>query len=93
MSVETSRHNHVLVVKMVRPEKRNALNKAMTAGMDAALNELEDNPQLWCGILTGTESVFSAGADLSEGPGEPTRTRRHSRRYYPKADQTADSCR
>jgi len=72
MSIETYRHNHVVVVKMVRPEKRNALNGAMTAGIDAAMNDLEDNPELWCGILTGTESVFSAGADLAEGPGEPT---------------------
>jgi enoyl-CoA hydratase len=72
MSVETDRHNHVLVARMMRPEKRNALNGAMTAGIDAAMNELEDNPELWCGILTGTESVFSAGADLAEGPGEPT---------------------
>ena len=72
MSVKTNRHNHILVVKMARPEKRNALNGAMTAGIDAAMNELEDNPELWCGILTGTESVFSAGADLAEGPGEPT---------------------
>jgi enoyl-CoA hydratase len=72
MSVETRRHNHALVVRMARPEKRNALNGAMTAGIDAAMNELEDNPELWCGILTGTESVFSAGADLAEGPGEPT---------------------
>jgi len=44
----------------------------MTAGIDAAMNELEDDPDLWCGILTGTDSVFSAGADLTEGPGEPT---------------------
>ena len=72
MSVKTERHNHVLVVRMARPEKRNALNGAMTAGIDAAMNELEDDPELWCGILTGTESVFSAGADLAEGPGEPT---------------------
>jgi len=72
MSVKTERHNHILVVKMARPEKRNALNAAMTAGIDAAMNELEDDPELWCGILTGTESVFSAGADLTEGPGEPT---------------------
>ncbi len=72
MSVKTERHNHILVVKMVRPEKRNALNAAITAGIDAAMNELEDDPGLWCGILTGTESVFSAGADLTEGPGEPT---------------------
>lgn len=72
MSVKTERHNHILVVRMARPEKRNALNGAITAGIDSALNELEDNPDLWCGILTGTESVFSAGADLAEGPGEPT---------------------
>ncbi len=72
MSVKTERHNHILVVKMARPEKRNALNADMTAGIDAAMNELEDDPELWCGILTGTESVFSAGADLTEGPGEPT---------------------
>lgn len=72
MSIETYCHNHILVVKMARPEKRNALNSAITAGIDAAMNELEDNPELWCGILTGTESVFSAGADLAEGPGEPT---------------------
>jgi enoyl-CoA hydratase len=72
MSVRTERHNHILVVKMDRPQKRNALNAAMTAGIDTAMNELEDDPELWCGILTGTESVFSAGADLTEGPGEPT---------------------
>jgi enoyl-CoA hydratase len=72
MNIETYLHNHILVVKMARPEKRNALNSAITAGIDAAMNELEDNPDLWCGILTGTESVFSAGADLAEGPGAPT---------------------
>lgn len=72
MSVKTERHNHILVIKMFRPHKRNALNAAITAGIDEAMNELEDDPQLWCGILTGTESVFSAGADLTEGPGDPT---------------------
>ena len=72
MSVETSRHNRILVVKMVRPEKRNALNSIITAGIDAAMNELEDNPEFWCGILTGTESMFSSGADLAQGTGEPT---------------------
>jgi enoyl-CoA hydratase len=72
MSVKTNRHNHILLIKMDRPQKRNALNAAMTTGIDAAMNELEDDPELWCGILTGTDSVFSAGADLTEGPGEPT---------------------
>jgi len=72
MSVETSVHGRVLVIRLNRPQKRNALNAEVTAGIDAAMNELEDNPELWCGILTGGESIFSAGADLSAGPGEPT---------------------
>jgi enoyl-CoA hydratase/carnithine racemase len=72
MSIVTSRHGHVLVIRMAREEKRNALNKAITAGMDEAMNRLEDDPELWCGILTGGERVFSAGADLAGGPGEPT---------------------
>jgi enoyl-CoA hydratase len=72
MGVETSVHGRTLVITMARPAKRNALNSDITLGIDAAMNELEDNPQLWCGILTGGQSIFSAGADLATGPGEPT---------------------
>lgn len=72
MSVETTIHGKVMVIRMARPEKRNALNESITLGIDRAMNELEDNPDLWCGVLTGGDSVFSAGADLSCGPGEPT---------------------
>ena len=67
MNVDTSVNGRILVIRMARPEKRNALNNAITLGIDAAMNELEDNPELWCGILTGSESVFSAGADLATG--------------------------
>jgi len=72
MSVEVERRERVLIVKLSREPKRNALDPSITAGLDAAMNELEDDPALWCGILTGGEKFFSAGADLSVGPGEPT---------------------
>lgn len=72
MSVVTSRHGRVLVIQIAREEKRNALNEAVTAGLDEAMNTLEDDPELWCGILTGGTRVFSAGADLAAGPGDPT---------------------
>ena len=72
MSVQTSRHGNVLVITLDRVQKRNALNADITAGLDAGLNQLEDDPALWCGILTGGTEVFSAGADLTIGPGEPT---------------------
>ncbi len=72
MSVSTEVRGKVLVVTLARPEKRNALNERITLGIDAAMNRLEDEPDLWCGILTGGDKVFSAGADLAVGPGEPT---------------------
>ncbi|HXW44976.1 MAG TPA: enoyl-CoA hydratase-related protein [Streptosporangiaceae bacterium] len=72
MPVSAERHGRILVITIAREDKRNALNADVTAGIDQAMNELEDNPELWCGILTGGRRFFSAGADLAAGPGEPT---------------------
>ncbi len=72
MSVESSRQGRVLVVSIRREAKRNALDAEVASGIDAAMNLLEDDPELWCGVLTGGVRVFSAGADLAVGPGEPT---------------------
>jgi enoyl-CoA hydratase/carnithine racemase len=37
----------------------------MADALDAALNTLDDDPELWVGVLTGTPEVFSAGSDLT----------------------------
>ncbi|MEZ5408595.1 MAG: enoyl-CoA hydratase-related protein [Acidimicrobiales bacterium] len=68
----TERHDRILVMTMERVEKRNAINPEMTAAIDAALNELDDDPDLWVGVLTGGTQVFSAGTDLKERSGKPT---------------------
>jgi enoyl-CoA hydratase/carnithine racemase len=72
MTITTERFGRVLLVRMQRPARRNAIDAAMTAGLDAALNELDDDPELWAGVLAGTSEAFSAGTDLVAGPGEPT---------------------
>ena len=64
----TARHEqrgHILVITIDRPEKRNAINGEITDGIDRALNELDDNPELWAGVITGTLTMFSAGTDMS----------------------------
>jgi enoyl-CoA hydratase/carnithine racemase len=71
-AVERERCDRVLVMTIRREEKRNALNADVTVGLDTAMNELEDDVDLRCGILTGGPNFFSAGADLTIGPGEPT---------------------
>lgn len=66
-TVRTETRGRVLVVHLEREAKRNAIDDEMTAGIDEALNRLEDDPELWIGVLTGTTSVFCAGTDMRSG--------------------------
>ena len=52
------------VLKINRPEKKNAVNGDVARGMEAALDQLEENPEVWLGVLTAEGNVFCAGADL-----------------------------
>jgi enoyl-CoA hydratase len=72
MTVMTVRHGRVLLVRMERAAKRNAVDAEMTRALDSALNELDDDPELWAGILAGSPEAFCAGTDLSSGAGDPT---------------------
>ncbi|MFD6160969.1 enoyl-CoA hydratase-related protein [Nocardia sp. NPDC060256] len=70
--VRRERDDRTLIIRLHRPAKRNAFDAAMTAELDCALNEFEDDPELRVAILTGGDEMFSAGTDLSTGPGERT---------------------
>jgi enoyl-CoA hydratase/carnithine racemase len=63
--VEKVRDGRVLIISMHREGKRNAVDRALADALDAAFNELEDDPDLWVGVLAGTTPVFSAGSDLT----------------------------
>jgi len=63
--VRTERDGRVLVIEMRREQKRNAVNRELADELDAAFNQLEDDPELWAGVLTGSATVFSAGSDLT----------------------------
>src|SRR3954468_22564015 len=62
----TERLGHTLVVRMLREAKRNAVDREMADAIDEAMNELDDDPELRVGVLTGTTTVFSAGTDLHQ---------------------------
>ncbi len=63
--VTTERIDHIMVIRMCRENKRNSFDRALADALDAALNELDDDIDLWVGVLTGTPVVFSAGSDLT----------------------------
>ncbi len=70
--VEIEIEDHVMVITMVRHQKRNAIDGEMTLALDAALNQLDDDPDLWVGVITGGPDMFCAGTDMAATSGSPT---------------------
>jgi enoyl-CoA hydratase len=62
--VITERRDNVLVITMNRPEAKNAVNEGLAKGVAAALDELDGDPELRVGIITGAGGTFCAGMDL-----------------------------
>lgn len=62
--VEFETHGAVALIRLNRPELRNAVNLALTAELRAALARLEADPALRVGVLTGAGRFFCAGMDL-----------------------------
>ena len=56
----------VRILAMNRPEKRNALNTALTRELLEALRAADADEAIGCVVLTGAGQGFCAGADLSE---------------------------
>ena len=59
----------VAVITLNRPEARNAVNADVANGVEAAIDQLEADDEVWVGVITAnTEGqerpVFCAGADL-----------------------------
>ncbi|MGW7259122.1 crotonase/enoyl-CoA hydratase family protein [Streptomyces sp. NPDC054834] len=62
--VRTETIGSSLLITIDRPKARNAVNAAVAAGLSAALDQLEADPGLRVGVLTGAGGTFSAGMDL-----------------------------
>jgi len=59
--------SHVALVTIEREQARNAVNVAVTQGIDRAVEITEADDDIWVVILTGAGGKsFSAGADLKE---------------------------
>ena len=56
--------NHLLVIRIDRPHRRNAFDSATARAMESAVDLYEADDTLRCAIITGSEIVFSAGQDL-----------------------------
>src|SRR6516225_54077 len=64
--VETERHGQVLVVRMNRPERLNALNSEMRTQLAETWTEFRHSDGLEVAIFTGAGRAFCAGEDMKE---------------------------
>src|SRR5437667_996052 len=64
--VETERYGQVLVVRMNRPERLNALNQEMRTRLAETWTEFRRSDELEVAIFTGTGRGFCAGEDMKE---------------------------
>lgn len=62
--VQQQRDGRILLITLNRPQARNAVNGELVRGLEAAVDTLESDGELWAAVLTGNGPVFSAGADL-----------------------------
>lgn len=62
--VESSRDGHVALLRLNRPEARNALSPEVMETLAAELEQLDPDPEVRCVVIAGSEKVFAAGADI-----------------------------
>ncbi len=63
-AVEVERRDKVGIIRLNRPEARNAVNNDLATGVEAALDEFEVDPEVQAVVITGNGKTFCAGADL-----------------------------
>jgi len=79
MVLERERRGRVEILRLNRPEARNAMSPELSRSLEAAFDETEADRDVRAVVLTGTGPVFCAGADLkvvASGKGAEIETQR-----------------
>jgi 2-(1,2-epoxy-1,2-dihydrophenyl)acetyl-CoA isomerase len=58
------RYGATLVIRLNRPDRRNAFDLEMRQGIADAVIEARDDDSVRAVVITGTDGVFCAGGDL-----------------------------
>lgn len=66
MNLKIERNGRVVTARLHRPEVLNALSSELMRELVGALQPLDRDPEVGCFVITGSERVFAAGADIRE---------------------------
>ncbi len=65
MSIDVTRQGRISIISLARPEKRNALDAAMSRGLLDAFVDFADDDEQWIAVMAGQGPDFCAGVDLA----------------------------
>lgn len=65
-NVQIEQDNGVLIVRLNRPHKKNALTPEMYSVLGDAIEQAEQQKELRVVLFTGTDGVFTAGNDMAD---------------------------
>ena len=58
--------DHIVVITIDRPERKNALDLHHLRDLAAAWRDFRDDDDLWVAVITGVDGCFMSGADLRD---------------------------
>ena len=64
--IVVERQGAIQTIRMNRPEKKNAITRAMYGAMARALTEGDADPAVRCHVILGVPGAFSAGNDMAD---------------------------
>jgi enoyl-CoA hydratase/carnithine racemase len=89
-NVVLTRSDGVLEIRLDRPEKKNALTRAMYDAMAEAFGQVDADPTLRVALLTGTGDTFTSGNDIADFQARATSNREGSAsRFLPALSSMA----
>jgi len=73
--IDYEKQGNVGIITINRPSARNAVNTEVATGIEAAIDQIEEDDDVWVAILTGAKTekgyIFCAGADLKQMSVDP----------------------
>jgi enoyl-CoA hydratase/carnithine racemase len=72
--VKTEVVDRVQVIRLHRPEKKNALTRDMYTAITAAMQRADDDDQIRAVLIAGTPDCFTSGNDMADFINEPPTT-------------------
>jgi enoyl-CoA hydratase/carnithine racemase len=62
--LQSSQDGYVVLLRLNRPEARNALSPELMEELASELERLDPDPEVRCVVIAGSDKVFAAGADI-----------------------------